>query len=424
MIRKVVVGISGGVDSAVAGFMLKQKGFDVRGVFLKNWDLVDETGYCSAEQDWEDAQYVCDKLQIPIQRIDFVKQYWTDVFENTLREYQNGQTPNPDVYCNKYIKFGAFYRHIKENLVADAIATGHYARTSFGQFLEDIQPNQNVKLLRAVDPRKDQTFFLSQIPQDALRHTMFPVGSMLKSDVKRLAHQIGLESIAQKRESTGICFIGKRKFSDFISDYVDPQPGDFVNIETGEIVAKHRGIHNYTVGQKILLGGQKETLFSVRKMCDNRTILVAPGTNHPRLFSDLFYTEKPHWIDRSPFDGNAGVAKAEFRFQHGHRLVTCEFIETNERGGGLLVKLNSPVRAICAGQFAVFYDDNECLGSAKIRATGPWVRNTTNEEGIESETSDDETIQLSKTGKEESTMKEKKHPERDGEKVYKEEGAS
>lgn len=230
-----------------------------------------------------------------------------------------------------------------------------------------------MQLLQAIDQRKDQTFFLSQIPQDALRYTMFPVGAMFKSQVKQLAHEIGLESIAQKRESTGICFIGKRKFSDFISDYVDPQPGDFVNIETGEIVAKHHGIHNYTVGQKILLGGQKEALFAVRKMSDRKTILVAPGTNHPRLFSDLFYTEKPHWIDRSPFHNGIGVASASFRFQHGHKLVDCKFVETKQRSQ-MLVKLSRPVRAICGGQFAVFYKNNECLGSAKIYATGPFVR--------------------------------------------------
>lgn len=244
-----------------------------------------------------------------------------------------------------------------------------------------------MKLLQAVDPRKDQTFFLSQIPQVALQNTMFPVGTMFKSEVKKLANEIGLESIAQKRESTGICFIGKRRFSDFISDYVDPQPGDFVNIETGEIVGKHRGIHNYTIGQKILLGGQKEALFAVRKMSDKKTILVAPGTNHPRLFSDIFYTEKPHWIDRSPFDGNRDIAKTEFRFQHGHKLVSCEFIETDQEG--LLVKLNKPVRAICAGQFAVFYKDNECFGSAKIQATGPYVRNTFNEECNQNDDNDD-----------------------------------
>lgn len=275
-------------------------------------------------------------------------------------------------------------------------------------------------MLRAIDNRKDQTFFLSQIPQDALRRTIFPVGSMLKSEVKRLAHEIGLEAIAQKRESTGICFIGKRKFSDFISDYVNPQPGDFVNIETGEIVAKHQGIHNYTVGQKILLGGQKMALFVVRKMSDNKTILVAPGTNHPKLFTDLFYTEKPHWIDRSPFtDGNRNVMTSEFRFQHGHKLVECKFFEMNNEQGGLLVKLNHPVRAICTGQFAVFYKGDECLGSAKIQATGPCVRcNTSDDESYLSDNDDEKTKTPSNRGKEESTIMEK-HTKTESDKIGK-----
>ncbi|XP_031638356.1 mitochondrial tRNA-specific 2-thiouridylase 1 isoform X2 [Contarinia nasturtii] len=366
MFRKVILGISGGVDSAVAGYLLKQKGFDVRAVFMKNWDLVNETGFCSAEKDWEDTQYVCDKVQIPIQRINFVKQYWTDVFETTLQLYQNGQTPNPDVYCNKYIKFGAFYQYAKENLSADAIATGHYARTSFGNFLQDFDPNQNVKLLQAIDRRKDQTFFLSQIPQDALRNTMFPIGNYLKSEVKKIAYEIGLESIAKK-------------------DYVTEIRGDFVNIETGRIVTQHKGIHNYTIGQKINYGGQKEALFTVHKMSDKKTILVAPGRNHPTLLTDLFYTEQPHWINRSPFNGNV-VVRASFRFQHGHRLEVCDLVE---RDGGLLVKLDNPVRAICPGQFSVFYRDNECLGSAKIHSTGPHMRNAFN---IQNEKSDDETM--------------------------------
>lgn len=228
----------------------------------------------------------------------------------------------------------------------------------------------DARLLQAADARKDQTFFLSQIPQQALRCTMFPVGSMLKKDVKQMAIDIGLESIAQKRESTGICFIGKRKFSDFMSDYVAPSPGDFVHIETGKIVGHHQGVHNYTIGQGILLSGQKDGLYAVRKMPDRKTILVAPGTNHPSMFPDIFYTETPHWIAKSPFNGNV-VANVAFRFQHGHKFEECDLVETES---GLLVKLSRPVRAVCAGQFAVFYKDNECLGSAKITAIGPHVR--------------------------------------------------
>lgn len=319
------------------------------------------------------------------------------VFRNTLNEYQNGQTPNPDVYCNKYIKFGHFYRYAKENLSADAIATGHYARTTFGPFLEDFRPEKStrisilftillqstnsincfyssiadVKLLQANDARKDQTFFLSQIPQDALQYTMFPIGQMIKSDVKQLADQIGLTSIAKKRESTGICFIGKRKFSDFMSEYVDPMPGDFVDIDTGHKIGQHQGIHQYTIGQGALISGQKQKYYVVRKMPDHKTIIVASGINHPAMWFDMFFTKHPHWIDKTPFNENRVVAQAMFRFQHGHKLQLCDIVETN---GGLLVKLANKVKAICTGQFAVFYKDNECLGSAQISAVGPYER--------------------------------------------------
>lgn len=198
---------------------------------------------------------------------------------------------------------------------------------------------------------------------------MFPLGSTLKSEVKRIAKEIGLQAIAEKRESMGICFIGKRKFNEFMSEYVSPLEGEFVNIDTGEVVGKHRGIHNYTIGQRLLVPGQKERLYALRKMSDQKTILVGARLNHPAMLFDLFFTESPHWVDQSPFNGNT-VARIAFRFQHGHKLETCDIIQTPE---GLLVKLKNPVRAICAGQFAVFYREDECLGSAKISSTGPSV---------------------------------------------------
>lgn len=230
----------------------------------------------------------------------------------------------------------------------------------------------DVKLLQANDSRKDQTFFLSQIPQDALRYTMFPIGQMIKSEVKQLANQNGLERIAQKRESTGICFIGKRKFSDFMSEYVDPMPGDFIDIDTGQIIGQHQGIHEYTIGQRALIPGQKHKFYVVRKMPDYKTIVVASGMDHPSMWFDLFFTKPPHWIDKSPFNKKT-IAQAMFRFQHGHKLQECHIIETNN---GLLVQLTRKVKAICAGQFAVFYGDNECLGSAQICSVGPYERMT------------------------------------------------
>lgn len=230
---------------------------------------------------------------------------------------------------------------------------------------------KDAKLLQANDGRKDQTFFLSQIPQDALRYTMFPIGQMMKSEVKHMAKSIGLTPIAQKRESTGICFIGKRKFSDFMSEYVDAKPGDFVDIDTGEVLGQHQGIHRYTIGQGALISGQKRKYYVVRKMSDRKTILIASGVNHPALWFDTFFTKQPHWIDESPFMRSRTVAQVMFRFQHGHKLQLCHIVETNS---GLLVKLPNRVKAICAGQFAVFYTGDECLGSAQISAVGPYER--------------------------------------------------
>lgn len=229
--------------------------------------------------------------------------------------------------------------------------------------------NLDVKLLRATDNRKDQTFFLSQIPQDALRKTMFPLGPMLKSNVKKIASDIGLNRIVKKRESVGICFIGKRKFSDFMSEYIDAKAGDFIDIDSGAVIGRHRGIHHYTIGQGVLLGGQKHKMFAIRKLSDRKTILVGAGTKHPALQFDMFYTRQPHWIDQSPFSLSIEiVSRVKFRFQHGHKLENCDLVETSS---GLFVRLEKPVRAICAGQFAVFYKNDECLGSAKIAATGP-----------------------------------------------------
>lgn len=229
--------------------------------------------------------------------------------------------------------------------------------------------------MRAADSWKDQTFFLSQIPQTALRRTMFPIGNLLKSEVKGLAVDAGLGAIAQKKESMGICFVGKRSFKDFISEYIAPKPGTFVDIETGKVIGEHNGIHNFTIGQGILQGGQSQKLYVLRKMPDGETILVAGGVDNPAFFSDILFTREPHWIDHSPFDGSStNVADLKFCFQHIKALEACHVTKANG-GRGLLVKLEQPLRAIAPGQYAVFYRNEECLGSAKIMAPGPSQRN-------------------------------------------------
>ncbi|XP_020279874.1 mitochondrial tRNA-specific 2-thiouridylase 1 [Pseudomyrmex gracilis] len=218
MIRNVVVGISGGVDSAVTAYFLKNKGFNVTAVFMRNWDIKDETGHCVIQKDYEDAQWICDRLKIPLAQVDFVKEYWNEVFSDLIEKYQSGYTPNPDVLCNKTIKFDKFFEFARNKFQADAVATGHYARTSFGSYLENYRADINVCLLKARDESKDQTFFLNQIPQQTLRRCMFPLGDYLKTNVKKIASEIGLHQIAQKKESMGICFVGEREFPDFISE--------------------------------------------------------------------------------------------------------------------------------------------------------------------------------------------------------------
>lgn len=245
-------------------------------------------------------------------------------------------------------------------------------------FFSNIYGFSDAKLLRAVDTWKDQTFFLSQMPQDALRRTMFPIGDLLKSDVKRLATDTGLAAIAQKKESMGICFVGKRSFKEFMSEYIAPKRGRFVDIDTGKVIGEHNGFHNFTIGQGILMAGQLQRLYVLRKMPDGETILVASGHDNPAFFSDMLFTKKPHWINRSPFDDRTSrlnVIDLKFCFQHIKPLEPCHVsISISNEGQGLLVKLQHPLRAITSGQYAVFYRNEECLGSAQILASGPSQR--------------------------------------------------
>lgn len=230
----------------------------------------------------------------------------------------------------------------------------------------------DVKLFRGIDEIKDQTFFLSQISQPALRRTMFPLGKMYKKDVKKLAIEAGLSELANKKESYGICFIGKRNFKEFISEYIGENAGDFVDIETGKIIGRHNGIHNFTLGQNIKICGCREKMYITRKMPDKCTMLVAPGRNHPAFYSDMVFTDAPHWIDSSPFERTGSrrrsVFDAEFCFQHIDPLVSCKIYSLTN---GLIVKLNQSLRALTPGQYATFYKNGECLGSARIIKPGP-----------------------------------------------------
>ncbi|VDI60297.1 tRNA-specific 2-thiouridylase [Mytilus galloprovincialis] len=369
-LKKIVCGMSGGVDSSVAAYMLKKRGHEVIGLFMKNWDIADEKGKCSSDADREDAQYVCDRLQIPLQDVNFVKEYWNEVFSTLIKGYENGYTPNPDVLCNQHIKFKHFFDHAIDNIGADAIATGHYVKTSVFENLEQPNTSEGIKLMLPLDQWKDQTLFLSQIPQRALQKSVFPLGDILKKDVKKIAESIGLDRIAKKKESMGICFIGKRNFQSFVEQYIEQKPGNFVDVETGEIVGTHKGAHYWTIGQRTHLSGLDKAYFVSSFDITSQTVYVAKGTDHPALFFETLFTEPVHWIHRPPRDLIQNqMCDVGFRYQHVHPISPCTL--TLSGGNSLIVSLAQPMRSIAAGQYAVFYKDNECLGSARILRTGP-----------------------------------------------------
>ncbi|EDW78296.1 uncharacterized protein Dwil_GK16353 [Drosophila willistoni] len=366
MIRNVVVGISGGVDSAISAHLLKERGYNVLGVFMRNWDENDEAGRCSGELDLKDAEWACQRLDIELRQVNYVKQYWMAVFTQFLDDYQQGLTPNPDILCNKHIKFDLFHTHCRERLQYDAVATGHYAANSWGNYLEQQLQGEEPRLLIPQDKFKDQTFFLSGISQRSLRHTMFPLGCMLKTEVKQLARQIGLQRLAEKRESTGICFVGKRNFKSFIGEYLSPRPGPFIDIDTGCEVGQHEGIHQWTIGQRCRLSSFLQPYFVARKEPLRNIIYVASGHEHPALHSNRLTIDPINWLCSTAKTRyvQEGRLRCRFRFQHTKPLVNCSIIEEE-------VVLDSPLRAITPGQYAVFYDDQACLGSARILRSKP-----------------------------------------------------
>ncbi|EZA48605.1 Mitochondrial tRNA-specific 2-thiouridylase [Ooceraea biroi] len=333
---------------------------------MKNWDIKDETGTCAVERDYEDARWVCDRLKIPLMQVDFVKEYWNEVFSDLIEKYETGYTPNPDILCNRNIKFNNFFNLARKRFQADAIATGHYARTSFGSYLENYQEDTSKYFTKF---NKDQTFFLNQVPQQSLRRCMFPLGDYLKNRVKKMAVEMGLHQIARKKESMGICFVGKREFQDFISEYIDDKPGDYVDLDSGLKIGRHNGIHKWTIGQRCKIGGCLKPYFVFRKEQETNTILVAGGSTHPSLFSDFLVTRGAHWISEEPRELRCnGVLRCDFRFQHRTPLIACDVYKApSDR---LFVRLSAPLRAITKGQYAVFYSGEECLGGSMILYPG------------------------------------------------------
>ncbi|MFQ1005685.1 tRNA 2-thiouridine(34) synthase MnmA [Gilliamella sp. B2717] len=354
---KVVVGMSGGVDSSVSAYLLQQQGYQVVGLFMKNWEEDDTDEYCSAAVDLADAQAVCDKLNIKLYTINFAAEYWDNVFEHFLSEYKAGRTPNPDILCNKEIKFKAFLEYAAQDLGADYIATGHYVRKR--------TTGDKVELLRGVDNNKDQSYFLYTLSEDQVRQSLFPVGELEKPQVRKIAEQLGLAT-ASKKDSTGICFIGERKFSDFLARYLPAQAGAIRTVD-GQVIGKHQGLMYHTLGQRkgLGIGGLKQAddtpWYVVDKDIKNNELIVAQGHDHPALFSDGLIAQQLHWVDRKavtkPF---TCTVKTRYRQQD----IQCQVNPISE--DKIEVIFANPVAAVTPGQSAVFYQDEVCLGGGII----------------------------------------------------------
>lgn len=349
---RVVVGMSGGVDSSVAALILKEQGYDVIGIFMKNWDDTDENGVCTATEDYEDVIRVCNQIGIPYYAVNFEKQYWDKVFTYFLDEYKAGRTPNPDVMCNKEIKFKAFLEHAM-NLGADYLATGHYAR------VEDRDGER--KMLRGLDENKDQTYFLNQLSQDQIEKVLFPIGNLEKSRVRELAKEANLAT-ATKKDSTGICFIGERNFKEFLGNYLPAQPG---NMETmnGEVKGKHDGLMYYTIGQRqgLGIGGSGEPWFVVGKDLERNVLLVEQGFHNELLYSDSITAVNVSFVSDKE-KPKTFECTAKFRYRQPDNAVTVEL----QDDGTAKVLFKEPIRAVTPGQAVVFYDGEECLGGGTI----------------------------------------------------------
>ena len=348
---RVVVGMSGGVDSSVAALLLKQQGYDVIGVFMKNWEEKDEEGVCTSESDWRDVQQVCDLIGIPYYPVNFVKEYWDRVFSLFLSEYQKGRTPNPDVLCNREIKFRAFLDFAMQ-LGADKMATGHF-----------VQTDGEGHLLRGSDTNKDQSYFLYMLHEQQLKKALFPVGHLTKQEVRKIAEENGLP-VSAKKDSTGVCFIGERNFKKFLGSYLPAMPGDMVTPE-GEKVGRHDGLMYYTLGQRRGLGiggrGDGRSFFVVDKDLKNNQLIVAQGEDHPLLYSVSAIATDATFVN-DPIPENTPVhLTCKFRYRQGDQGVTV-----TRTGDILNIVFDEKQRAVTPGQSAVLYDGDKCIGGGIV----------------------------------------------------------
>jgi len=373
----VVIGMSGGVDSSVSAYLLKNQGYKAVGLFMNNWDARDESGYCTTNEDRRDASLVCKQLDIPFHEVNFTKDYWNLVFERTMSDFEKGLTPNPDVLCNRYIKFEAFSKYAIEQFGATYIATGHYCRTK--------KTERGTLLLCGADKEKDQSYFLSMVRPGSLDSVLFPVGEMLKMQVREIARQQGLIS-ANRKTSVGFCFVGKRKFNSFLSEYLNDQQGSIIVLDNNneiEIDYKHRGLHNYTIGQRVGIADypKKEKIYVCHKDKE-KNILYLAHYGHPAFYSDFLYA-RVDWILGNP-PASKFRCLARTRYRQLLYPVTITLINNNTLARSfdsnsvendipnlILVEFDQPSQSLTQGQVVAFYQDEICLGGGIIEDIGP-----------------------------------------------------
>ena len=360
---KILVGLSGGVDSAVAAHLLKSAGYDVTCCFMRNWDSAlnnDTLGnstlnndICPQEEDYNDAKAVADKLGLPLLRSDYIEEYWNSVFQNFIEEYERGRTPNPDILCNKYIKFDHFLRFAMEKGF-DRIATGHYFKSK--------EVDGQLRYFKAADLNKDQSYFLAQVDKKALDLSVFPLGDIDKGEVRRIAHELDLP-IADKKDSTGICFIGERNFREFLKNYIPMKRGDIIDIDTLEVVGQHEGVYYYTIGQRkgFGVGGNRGPYFCVGKDVKKNILYLTSVKNEEYLYSDSAYISGINWIRKI----NDGDIQCKFRYRQSDNQVHIKLLSDNEA----LLTYPQKIKTVTPGQQAVFYDDGELLGGGVIENT-------------------------------------------------------
>ncbi len=357
---KVLVGLSGGVDSAIAAYLLKQAGYEVTCCFMRNWDSAlnnDTLGnntlgndICPQEEDYNDAKAVADKLGLELLRSDYIEEYWNYVFKNFIDEYQKGRTPNPDILCNKYIKFDYFLRFAEEKGF-DKIATGHYFKS--------IETDEGIRYYKAADLNKDQSYFLAQVDQKALDKCLFPLGDIDKTEVRRLAHELDL-IIADKKDSTGICFIGERNFREFLKNYIPMKPGKIIDIDTLEEIGDHEGVYYYTIGQRkgFGVGGNRGPYFCVGKDVVKNELYLTSIKNEDYLYSDSALIKDINWIDEL----NTEDIQCKFRYRQADNAVNIQKLDETSA----VLTYPDKIRSVTPGQQAVFYKDGELLGGGVI----------------------------------------------------------